>query len=171
MTEKDDPVARQQQIADMLSNPDKLQEYFSEGKTFQELLGFSNDQMEQFYQGAYRIFEQKRWDDAADAFLFLTTLNPYVHTFWLGLGMAEQSKQEYEQALTAYSMAAMTDPESPVPHIHSCECHDMLKDIDKSIEAVEQAIKNSEGKDDFQDLHQHALGVKRSLEAEKSRRK
>jgi len=123
-----------------LKDPEVLRGHLSEGKTFQELLGYTNGTMEKFYSGAHLLYEQGMYQEAADAFVFLTTLNPYVHNFWLGLGLAEQHNEEYEAALVAYGMATMSDMDNPLPHYHSSRCHYLMGDYDTAVSMLDLAI-------------------------------
>lgn len=117
-----------------------LTKALEKGLSFQEILGFSAQTMVKFYGAAYTLFQQHKYREAADAFVFLTTLNPRVHEYWLGLGMAEQFNQEYETALTAYSMAAITHAENPWPHYHSATCYQKLSDPANARYALELAL-------------------------------
>ncbi|MFQ5730114.1 MAG: CesD/SycD/LcrH family type III secretion system chaperone, partial [Waddliaceae bacterium] len=72
-----------EEAIEKLKDPEVIRRQIEEGKTFQEIIGYSVDTMEKFYQGAYNLFQQQEYRKAADAFVFLTTLNPYVHNYWL----------------------------------------------------------------------------------------
>jgi len=131
-----------------LKNTEYLRKALNEGKSLKEIIGYSEEVMEKFYAAAYHLFQMKEYVKSADAFLFLTTLDPYVYNFWLGLGMSEQLKEEYESALIAYSMAILIDPHNPLPHFHSATCYqktDNLQDMRASLElAIEYAGDLSE---------------------------
>jgi len=120
-----------------------LQKQVQAGKSFQEILGYTHATMDKFYHAAYNLFQQQRYEEASDAFVFLTTLNPRVHNYWLGLGMSEQLNQEFDTALMAYSMATLTDETSPVPHYHSAACYNELKDIKSALASFELAVQFS----------------------------
>ena len=100
----------------------------SEGESLQKLLGFSDETMEKFYGAARRIFLQRRWEDAINAFTFLTTINPLRHVYWLGLAMSQQESKQYEDAVINYGMAILTQPENPVPHFYMAKCYFALED-------------------------------------------
>ena len=76
-----------------VNNEKVLMQHLQEGKPLQVLFGFSNEATAEFYGAAKSILEQKRFEDAMNAFLFLTTINPYISDFWLGLGMSQQQSQ------------------------------------------------------------------------------
>lgn len=123
-----------------LRDPEFMRRYVEEGKTLQDIIGYSHETMEKFYRAARGLFEQKRFREAADAFVFLTTVNPCVHNYWVALGMSEQSTEEYEAALLAYSMAMVTDPADPLPYYHAALCTYLLGDRESALTALDRAI-------------------------------
>ncbi len=129
------------EVLDRLSDPLLLQKYVEEGKTFQEILGYSDATMDRFYQIARGLLDAKKLKEAADAFLFLTTLNPHVGTYWLGLGMCEHLNEEYQRGLVAYGMAVVSDREDPLPHYYSAACHFAMRNYETAKVALEIAIR------------------------------
>src|SRR5262245_3246697 len=109
-------------IREKLKNRKLLKRELEKGKSAQEILGFTDETMSKFYNAAYRLFEGKHYVDAANAFLFLVTLNPYHHEYWLGLGMATQLSGNYEDAIDAYELAAMCELDNPVPYFYLAKC-------------------------------------------------
>src|ERR1700733_5711418 len=126
-----------------LKDPAYLQKQVAEGKSFQEILGFSFETMNKFYSAAYNLFQKQQYAEASDAFVFLTTLNPRVHTYWLGLGMSEQLNEEFDAALLAYSMAILTDEANPLPHYHSASCYFAIHDKENTIISLEMALQRA----------------------------
>src|SRR5262249_40935147 len=53
-------------------------DFFREGKTLRELLGFTEQTMLDFYEAASNLLEEHRYKDALDAFFFLVTIAPNV---------------------------------------------------------------------------------------------
>lgn len=146
-----------------LKNKSLLKKELAAGMTPQEILGFSNKTMASFYNAAYTLFEGKHYKDAANAFLFLVTLNTHNHDYWLGLGMSTQMCGDYESAIDAYEMAAMTDVESPVPYFYLAKCLFAIHDRDSALQAVELALEYADDKEEFQELREQALAAKELL--------
>lgn len=140
-----------------------LKKELASGKTPQEILGFKESTMAKFYQAAYVLFEHKRYVDAANAFLFLVTLNTHKHDYWLGLGMSSQMCGDYESAIDAYEMAAITDVESPVPYFYLAKCLFAIHDRESALQALDLALEYSEGQDQYYDLIQQARAAKALL--------
>lgn len=146
-----------------LKNKKLLKRELAKGKTAQEIIGFTNESMAKFYGAAYRLFEHKRYKDAANAFLFLATLNPYNHDYWLGLGMASQLSQDYEAAIDAYELAALSDIVSPVPYFYLAKCLFAIHDRDSALQALDLAIEAADELMEYEELKREAEAAKALL--------
>jgi len=153
-----------EEAIEKLRDPEIIRQQMEEGKTFQEIIGYTSETMEKFYTIGRKLFEQQEYREAADAFIFLTTLNPMVHEYWLGLGMAEQLNGGHQGALLAYAMAILTNLENPVPHYHSASCYRELGDKQGAIHSLEMALRCAEGNEAYQNLKEQALAAKKLLE-------
>ncbi len=138
-----------------LKDPDLVKRQVSEGRTFQEILEYTQEKMDKFYEIARNLFAVEEYEKASDAFIFLTTLNPYMHSYWLGLGMTEQLKGDYQGALLAYSMAILTELDSPLPHYHSASCYIALNDKASAMNSLKAALEFAERDDKHRDLYKH----------------
>ncbi len=94
----------------LLDDADALAEALEDGKTFQQIVGFSDDVLADFYEVAARLLEEGRYEEAGNAFVFLTTVNPNLSELWLGLGMAHQFQKDYDNAMAAYEAAKEAEP-------------------------------------------------------------
>lgn len=146
-----------------LKDKELLKRELARGKTPQEILGFKEETMAKFYRAAYRLFEHKKYIDAANAFLFLVTLNTHNHDYWLGLGMSTQLCGEYEAAIDAYEMAAVTDVDSPVPYFYLAKCLFAIHDRESALQALDLALEYAEDKEQYHDLVQQARAAKALL--------
>lgn len=143
-----------------LKDKEKLKKELAAGKTAQQIMGFSDEVMAKFYGAAYRLFEARHFIDAGNAFLFLVTLNPYNHEYWLGLGMATQMNGDYESAIDAYEMAAICRLESPVPYFYLAKCLFAIHDRESALQALELAIEYSGEGLEFAALKQQAIAAR-----------
>lgn len=144
-------------------NKNLLKQELVEGKNAQELLGFTFETMAKFYRAAYQLFEQHLYIDAANAFLFLATLNSHHHDYWLGLGMSLQLCHEYEPAIDAYELAALCDIESPVPYFYLAKCLFAIHDRESSLQALELAIETAGDIEEYSELKRQAQMAKQIL--------
>lgn len=156
------------EIMQKLNDPDLLRRYVEEGKTFQEILGYSDEAMKRFYEVAHRLLAGQRYKEAGDGFVFLTTLNPYVPEYWLGLGMCEQLQQEYEQAIVAYAMVIIGNRHQPIAHYHTAACHHAMGDRDRALQALERCLEAAGEQEEFTQVRADAV---RSRELLQSRQK
>ncbi len=150
-------------IKEKLKNKKLLKKELSEGKSAQQILGFSDSTMGKFYNAAYTLLEHKRYEGAANAFLFLATLNPHNHDYWLGLGMATQLNKDYESAIDAYELAALNDFSNPIPFFYLAKCLFAIHDRESAIQALDLAIETAADIDEYAELKQQAEEAKRIL--------
>jgi type III secretion system low calcium response chaperone LcrH/SycD len=147
------------ELMEKVKDPEVLKQQVEEGKMLHEILGFDDKTMLKFYLAAKSLFDRQEWKKAADAFLFLTSLNPYVHTYWFGLGMSEELREEYHGALLAYAMAILTEVFNPVPHYHSARCYLALGEKDNAVHSLEMAIECCKERDEYS----RVLGLSKEL--------
>lgn len=121
-------------------NSDTLPEKIKEGKTFQEILGYSNDTLEKCYQIGLDCFEKGNYEEAVAIFSLLTLMNHYFHNFWVCLAMSHQAQHHWDLALQTYELAKMTDKEDPIPYLYAGECCIRLHDDTKALDNFNQAI-------------------------------
>ena len=147
-------------VKEKLKNKKLLKKELAAGKTAQQIMGIDNETMAKFYGAAYRLFEHQRYVDAANGFLFLVTLNPYNHEYWLGLGMATQMNNDFEAAVDAYEMAAICELDNPIPYFYLAKCLFAMHDRDSAKQALDLALEYSEDRPDFEQLHSQAQAAK-----------
>lgn len=90
--------------------------------TLQKIMNLSEKSLEIFYMAGVNLYEAKDYKKASDVFFLLTLIDYQRHNIWLSLGLSELKNNHFEQALNAFSMAAITKSESPLPYIYSAEC-------------------------------------------------
>lgn len=146
-----------------IKNLETFKEHLRSGKGFQDLLGFSSETMEKFYQKAHTLYCSQNYQAASEAFTFLTTLDSTVHNYWLGLGMSEHRLEEYHGALIAYAMAILTEPTNPLAYYHSAGCYKAVIDDENALVSIEKAISQCGDKEEYQSLKQQASAVRDAL--------
>lgn len=120
---------------------ENVSEYLNKPNGIQELLEVSDETINLYYKAALQLLEEKRWEDAADAFLFLILLSPWVHNYWIGAGIADQSQGKFNDAIHYYTMAELTDPKDPILHANSFQCHVALKEMEAAKNSLLQALE------------------------------
>lgn len=150
-------------VREKLKNKALLKKELAEGKSAQEIMGFSDETMAKFYRAAYRLFENRHYQNAANAFLFLVTLNPYNHEYWLGLGMSAQMSGDYESAIDSYEMAAIRDVCSPVPYFYLAKCLFAMHDRESALQALDLALEYAKDIPEFTELERQAKAARTLL--------
>jgi type III secretion system low calcium response chaperone LcrH/SycD len=82
----------------------------------------TDEMVEQFYTYGYAQFKFGRYSQAIEVFRVLCARRPFESRFWFGLGASCQELKQYEAALKAWAMAALTERNDPYPHFHAAEC-------------------------------------------------
>lgn len=151
------------EVKEKLKDKQFMKKEFAAGKSAQEIMGLSDESMAQFYKAGCKLFGHKRYVDAANAFLYLVTLNSYNYDYWLGLGMATQMCRDFDSAIDAYEMAAICELDNPVPYFYLAKCFFSINDRDNAMNALDLALEYSEESDEFLELRTQALAAKKLL--------
>ncbi len=152
-----------EEALERIQDPVVFKQQIDDGKTFQEILGYTDVMMEKCYKVAYSCFQRQQYEKASEAFTFLTTLNPTVFNYWLGLGMSEQMCEEYHSALLAYAMAAMVDVTNPIVHYHSANCYRSLSEEESALSALDLCILNAGDREEFVEIKALAKEAKERI--------
>lgn len=150
-------------ILGRIKDPKVLKKQLDEGMLLQDILGFPKETMEKFYSVAHHYFQTQNYEKASQAFTFLTSLNPGVYTYWLGLGMSEQMTNEYHGALLAYTMASLVDKSDPIPHYHLAHCYHAIHDDESALGALDKVILDCSAHEERKELREQALRFKNRI--------
>lgn len=130
------------------------------GRVPQEILGFTNETMADFYVEATHLFEKKSYQESSDAFAFLVAMNPHHCDYWLGLGASTEWLHDYEAAIDAYEMAAFCDLSNPYPYFHLAKCLFSMHEREGALQAIELTLEYSGENSQYEELHRQALAAK-----------
>jgi type III secretion system low calcium response chaperone LcrH/SycD len=98
-------------------------------KSFAEVLGIKDEDLEAVYAVAHNHYQQAKFDTALQIFQFLTMTKSDNLKYWKGLASTYQMLKQYNEAIVAYSFCAyldFTDPEVPY---HAGQCYLALGDL------------------------------------------
>jgi tetratricopeptide (TPR) repeat protein len=113
-------------------------------------LNVSDEILSKYYSAALEYIDEKNFLAARDAFSFLTFLNPSITDFWIGLGISEQSQEEFQKAVEAYQIGEIVDPNNPVVHANICQCYLALKDEFNADQSYEKCMNICGDNSDYQ---------------------
>lgn len=80
-----------------------------------DLVGCTEQSLLGFYLIAKKLYEDKLLDEVVNAFILLTHIAPEVSPFWLGLGLAYESQQNWTEATAALYKAIEVNPRDFAP--------------------------------------------------------
>ncbi len=129
-----------------------LKELMQKENGIQQLLEISDEVLDLYYKAALHLLDEKRWKDASDAFLFLVLLNPFVHNYWIGAGIAEQSLGNFEQAIQYYVLSQASDSTDPISYAHAFQCCLALDETETAQKFLEEALECCGDKAEFSAL-------------------
>ncbi len=133
--------------------------------SFQEIFPVSDTTLAHFYQCGSRLHQQGNYQEAADAFFIVTILDYRRHNAWLAMGLAEKALEHWAIALVAFSMAALTNMQSPISFLHSTECHLALgekADAESSLRTAAELTQHLPD-DQARQMNVYIAGLKKSL--------
>lgn len=111
----------------------------SSGKTWRDLLAFSETTIQLMYIAAQKLFSIKSYGKAEAAFCFLSTVDSMEYGFWIGLGHTRYHLEKYSQAVAAYQMAALCNPFELWPYFFTANCYEAESDWDRARITLEDA--------------------------------
>lgn len=133
-----------QQAFDQLDSLETVENFgmqVLEGESWSDLLHFKESTLQLLYKGAKHLFDEKRYEEAEQAFSFLITLDAKQYPFWLGLGHAAFHLKNWDLATNAYAMASINDPTSVWPHIYAANCFEAQNNFHHALMALEEALE------------------------------
>lgn len=135
---------RFEKVAEFLHDESKLNEEISQGKTIQELMQLTDEELVTFYTDGWESYQRESYKEAADVFLFLSIINPKVGSFWSALGAAEEKQGKLQDAVNAYIFAAELETQTLSPYIHGAKCLFLLHKNEEAKKVLHRAIERAE---------------------------
>lgn len=129
-----------------------VHDFLSNQKTFKDIKGITDKEMEGIYATAYNFYTHGKFDRANDIFSALCQMDPYQSKYWLGLGATRQMEKKYEKAIEAYGLATLMDSKNPFPAFHSAHCFMKLSNNDSAIKALEAVTEIAKDKKEYKDV-------------------
>lgn len=111
-----------------------------EVRTYKEVVGLSDDDLEAIYGLAHGEYENGRYADAERTFTVLCLHDHRSERFWLGLGAARQQLNEFAGAVMAYSQAAEAGSTNPFVPLHAAECYFALGLYAEALHGLDVAL-------------------------------
>lgn len=101
------------------------------------------------YAMGYQAYERGQYREGINFFRVLTSLESHIQKHWIGLAACHQMLKQYDEALPAYSVAAVINEENPEVHMHAAECLFELGRYDEAQNALMSARHFAEKKPQY----------------------
>lgn len=117
--------------------------------TGRDIFAYDETTMHLFWEIAAQLMEEKEFEKSANAFIFLTFLDPWIKEYFLGAAIAFENLENLQNALIYYTSAFVLAPESIESYSHLCRCLLKLGENKRARQIVHIAIETSENIDDL----------------------
>lgn len=131
--------------------------------SLKQLWSVPEDLIDEYYTIASNFFKKKHYHDAADAFLFLTVLDPYNSFYWIGLGMAEHRCGNHDMSLRAFSTAVLMDIDNPTPHLYAAEVYCAMHDYTNAVKSLDLVVACVGDNSDYLSIKGKAIEIRRVI--------
>lgn len=155
-------------------NEEKVAEavqFFLDGGTIGDMAGMTDEDYEAVYAIAYNFMGASKYDKAAELLKFLVLNDPTKPRWYYALGVAEQSRGDFDAALYGYSMAAVLDVEDPLPHLQGGYCLMALGKYREAVEALDGAVDTAKNRPGSGDVLAQAKSLLETARAKLSSQK
>ena len=137
-------------------------------QVLQSLFEYSGQMMSEVYELGIRLRQEKKLEESASIFIFLVTLNPYICSFWQGLGKVSHELQRFEEALNAYFISINCDPYQIGSYRDAVRCCLDNKNYEEAITVLDhglKAIEIAEEEESLKDFSQNILVMRAYVES------
>ena len=123
---------------------------------------WTEGETEDLYQYAYHFYKNGKYEEAADFFRTLTSINCSDRHYWIGLAGSLKMLKKYKEAIDTYAVAAVIDSSDPLVHAHAADCCFAAGEIDRGIQALESAESLTAGKEHYQLLNSQLAVIRQA---------
>lgn len=125
----------------MLDSPETFTKFLFDGKPLSEMLGYSDQDIDKFFDAASQLMNDKRFEEAKQAFFFLVTIAPNRSECWLGLGYAYGQCKEPEGALRSYIRVIELSPHRIDGYLAFAHLFSNIKDFARAEQVCDIGLK------------------------------
>lgn len=135
------------------------------GRSLWEVLGLTQERLEQYFNYAIELIGEKRSEDASDILYLLCHLAPENATYWLTYGYLQHERKDYDSAFLSYEAAIELEPglvEAYIMRAHLAleegEPEVAQETINLLKERCNDSMFSDEEKEELKELEEHLLG-------------
>lgn len=128
------------EIKNTLKNIALVQSAINEGKTFQDILGWSSEDVQEIYSLADQLLQTKKdYYECSCIFKLLCVVQPKFIAFWLGSGNASSAENQNDDALVAYFGGLNINPYAFELYLGICQVLCKLSQFTEALNIIEGA--------------------------------
>lgn len=127
------------EIQKTLKNLVQVQAALKEGKTFQDLLSWSDEDVQEIYHLATVVYDKQEYYESSCIYKLLCTVQPNFPVFWLGGGDALAAENRYDEALVSYFGGLNINPYDFDLYLGICQVLCKLHQYNEAIQIIEGA--------------------------------
>jgi len=152
-----------------LTDEDRLRRSFqfvANARTFQDFTGLTDESMEVIYAVGHQKYQSGNYSEAETIFTMLTVLNHFEEKFWKALAASRAMQGKHEEALPAYGMLGLLQPEDHVTPFQCAKSFLAVGKQEEAMAALRSCLANSETRTDLDSMRTEASLMLSNLEKE-----
>jgi tetratricopeptide (TPR) repeat protein len=134
-----------------------------EEKVIQTSLGIADSDLSKAHDLAIDLFNDQRYEEAADAFFCLSSIAPDIPELLMSLAHAEFHAKHLESAATCYAIAYVANPNDPQPLIYAATCLIQLGNKDEALVYLDKATEVINNNQEIKDMDKIVMKMKQSV--------
>lgn len=112
----------------------------------------SKEAEKELYSMAYSFYNNGKFQEALDCFLYLVRANTETAKNWNGLAATHQRLGNYLEAIGAYAVGALLDDKDPQIHMHAADCFFAINEGTQALDALKTAELLANGQEKYHQL-------------------
>lgn len=129
---------------DTIVSPEALAQTILNGSSFGSEFGLTERDEAAIYSVGCRHLDKGDEETAEKFFQALCLINHTSAQYWLALGLVQQRRKVYQNAVVSFSMAAQFDVDNPVAPMNAAQCYLALGFISEALDALDVAVEWAE---------------------------
>ncbi len=123
-----------------INSAEKLTQFYADGNSLYELFEYSPKILTSFYKAAYKILEERRYEEGLNGYFFIVTVAPHMREAWLNLGFAACKLDDYLSGIEAFGNACELDPKKADSYLAACGGWKKLANYDNAYQVCDIGI-------------------------------
>lgn len=123
----------------------------------------TQQQIQSLHGLGYQLYEAQCYEEAGDLFRFLCFFESKVPGNWVALGGAYQHTKHHDNALAAFTMACLLDPNHPEPRFYAAHTLIDLQELPLALQSINIAIELCQGYPKYRPLYRRSIALRNAI--------